>query len=244
MSEGKFYGNKFFKELSSGSYISAKNIVPEIIRLTKPNSIIDVGCGMGAWLKAFSENGINDFVGIDGEYVNENELLISKEKFIRHDLKNPVELNKKFDLCVSLEVAEHLPASSAEAFVESLIKLSDVIVFSAAIPNQLGTYHINEQYPEYWANIFFNKGYIASDCLRPRFWNDENICYWFKQNMLVFINKNIIDKYPEIQKYSLTTNKDYLTKIHPGIFRHKQFLRWGHYTLNTFAKIFGSKSSY
>jgi SAM-dependent methyltransferase len=239
MAEEKSYDKGFFNELSEGSYRSAKNMVPKILELTTPKSVIDIGCGLGAWLKVFNENGIEDFLGIDGEYVNTSKLLINADKFKKHDLKKPIDVSKKFDLCISLEVAEHLPESVAEQFVDDLIKLSDVVLFSAAIPMQLGTYHINEQYPEYWANIFAKKGYIASDCIRPFFWNDKNINYWFKQNPLIYVKKERLNDYPLVKEFADKTNKDYLTKMHPDILEHKRFFRWAHFTLYTFSKLTG-----
>lgn len=241
MSEGKFYKTRFFNDLAQGSYRSAVIMVPEIIRLTKPASVVDVGSGTGAWLKAFEENGVKDFLGIDGEYVNTDQLLIDKDRFMKYDLKNPLNLDRRYDICVSLEVGEHLPDTSAESFVDSLTRLSDVVVFSAAIPMQLGTHHINEQYPEYWANIFSKKGYVASDCIRPVFWNNENISYWFKQNMIIYVKESSLSRYDEISRYAAVTNKGYLTKLHPGIFEHKRFWRWAHFTVYTFSKLLGLK---
>ncbi len=241
MQEGKFYGGTFFKNLSEGSYQSAQVIVPKVIEMFQPKSVVDVGCGLGAWLKVFEDNGVRDVYGIDGDYVNTAHLIIEQSKFLKFDLKQPLTLNRKYDLCISLEVAEHLPESCAETFVDGLIKLSDVIMFSAAIPMQLGTHHINEQYPEYWANIFHRKGYVVADCIRPIFWQNENISYWFKQNILVFIKAETLNKYPALKAQADKTDKDYLTKIHPGIFEHKRFFRWAHFTLYTFSKLTGIK---
>ena len=42
---------------------SINAIVPIAIRLVKPNSVVDVGCGPGAWLKAFMNQGITDVLG-------------------------------------------------------------------------------------------------------------------------------------------------------------------------------------
>lgn len=239
MAEAASYGGNFFKELSEGSYKSAKIMVPKILELTTPKSVVDIGCGLGAWLKAFEENGIKDFQGIDGEYVNENNLVIDKSKFIKYDLKKTISIERKFDLCISLEVAEHLPLEVAEQFVDSLIALSDVVLFSAAIPMQLGTYHINEQYPEFWANIFHKKGYVASDCIRPFFWDNKNINYWFRQNPLVYVKKDRLNEFKAIKEFADKTNINYLTKMHPDLWEHKRFFRWAHFTLYTFSKLTG-----
>jgi 2-polyprenyl-3-methyl-5-hydroxy-6-metoxy-1,4-benzoquinol methylase len=65
-------------------------------------------------------------------------------------LIQPLDLEKEFDLVVSLEVAEHLPASAADQFVNTLVKHGKKILFSAAIPGQGGQDHLNEQWPDYW----------------------------------------------------------------------------------------------
>lgn len=67
------------------------------------------------------------------------------------DLTQPLSLGRKFDLCVSMEVAEHLPPSRADSFVADLVGLAPVVLFSAAVPEQGGTNHLNEQWPDYGA---------------------------------------------------------------------------------------------
>ena len=71
-------------------------------------------------------------------------------------------MNRKFDLVLSLEVAEHLPSECAEAFVESLVNLGPVILFSAAIPYQGGENHVNEQWPEYWVGVLSGEGICSN----------------------------------------------------------------------------------
>lgn len=66
--------------------------------------------------------------------MNKELLYVSESIFYAHDLTKPLHLNRRFDLALSLEVAEHLPKKSAEIFVDTLCKLSDTIIFSAAIP--------------------------------------------------------------------------------------------------------------
>lgn len=60
------------------------------------------------------------------------------------DVGAPIELHRRFDLVLCLEVAEHLPASAADTLVRSLTGLGNVIAFSAAIPFQGGANHVNE----------------------------------------------------------------------------------------------------
>ena len=104
-----------------------------------------------------------------------------------------------FDPGDSLEVAEHLSPCSAEGFVESLVSMSDVVAFSAAIPFQGGHHHLNEQWPEYWANIFEKKGYVTIDCFRLRLWNERNVHYWYRQNLLLYVKHEALSRYPKLQ---------------------------------------------
>ncbi len=110
-----------------------REVIPIIMSITTPKSVLDVGCGIGTWLKVFEEHGIKDYLGVDGNYVDFKKLKISQEKFHTQDLREYWSLNRKFDLVISLEVAEHLPEANADQFVKILVEHSDSIIFSAAI---------------------------------------------------------------------------------------------------------------
>ena len=142
------YTEEFYEIVREGAKESAKEIIPIIFEFIQPKSVIDVGCGVGTWLSVFQAHGVEDVWGIDGDYIDKNVLEIPEEKFLTFDLKNPFKLSRQFDLVVSLEVGEHLPQECAETFVESLTQLAPVILFSAAIPFQGGTDHVNEQWQD------------------------------------------------------------------------------------------------
>lgn len=197
---------------------AAEEIIPYILKLLKPKSVLDIGCGIGTWLKIFKENGIDDFIGIDGEYVNRDLLYsnIEQKNFVAIDLGKEFNLNKKFDLAVSLEVAEHLPLESSDIFIESIIKHSDNILFSAAIPNQWGQNHLNEQWSDYWIEKFKNYGYNCFD-IRAIFWENKNIEWWYKQNLFIFSKNNL--------NIELNNNR-IINIIHPEHFEQKiQFIQ-------------------
>jgi SAM-dependent methyltransferase len=171
---------------------SAKVIVPLIIDLLHPKSVADVGCGLGAWLAEFYLAGITDIQGLDGQWVEEEQLLIPRDRFRRVDLSQPFMLERRFDVVVSLEVAEHLPQDAAAGFVKSLAQLGDAHVFSAAIPHQGGTGHVNEQWPGYWVNLFAVHGLAALDPIRLPVWEEERVAWWYAQNVLVFATEERI----------------------------------------------------
>ena len=178
----------YIHEENIHNFTAAREVVPIILSITKPKSVLDVGCGIGTWLKVFEEQGITDYLGVDGDYVDFTKLTISEKKFVARDLRKNWSLNRKFDLVISLEVAEHLPEINADQFVKTLVEHGDVIVFSAAIPGQGGQNHLNEQWPEYWQEKFERQGFYFHDVLRPIIWSNKEINWWYKQNMFL-INK-------------------------------------------------------
>jgi SAM-dependent methyltransferase len=214
------YNKNFYKTIKGGSSGSAALVAPIIMNFLKPASIIDIGCGTGEWLKEFSEFGV-EVTGVDGDYVPREYLKIAKEKFIAHDLSRPFTIEKKFDLAVSLEVAEHLPKSRAESFIKELTDLAPVILFSAAIPGQGGHNHINEQWPSYWVNFFDKYGYAPIDILRELIWDNEKIEWWYRQNLLLFINKSNIEDYP-LLKDKVKKNVGFINLVHPENYLLKQ----------------------
>ena len=193
------YPPEFFEGLRKTARRSAERVVPLVLELVSPSSVVDVGCGVGSWLAVFRERGVRTILGIDGEYVDRGRLEIPHECFRARDVTRPLDVVERFDLVVTLEVAEHLPPECAEGFVESLTRMAPVVMFSAAIPGQGGTHHVNEQWPDYWAGLFGNRDYVALDCVRREVWDDENVEYWYAQNTLVFVARDRLDQYPRLR---------------------------------------------
>ena len=174
-------------------------VVPIINSLLEPKSVVDFGCGLGTWLKVFKDSGIDNLLGLDGDWIDRSKFEASViGSFKEVDLEKEIKLEKKYDLAISLEVAEHLHKNSASIFVENLINASDIVVFSAAVPMQGGQNHINEQPLTYWINLFNEYGYKFNDIIRGRIWNMEKVFWWYKQNMVVFSKHdlNITPIYP------------------------------------------------
>lgn len=189
-------------------------IVPVIIDLLKPISVVDVGCGIGTFLNVFAKYGIYDYLGIDGTWVNK-ELLqknIPLEYFKEVDLEKGFELNRKFDLAICLEVVEHLDQNVANNVIRNLTSLTDTILFSAAIPGQMGQNHLNEQWPEYWQQKFALHGYEMLDIIRPLFWEHTNLARWYKQNIFLIVKTGTKEHLKEIKHFS--ANK-MLAFVHP-----------------------------
>ena len=212
------YEPDFFDYLRDGSRQSAKVIVPLILDWIQPNSIVDVGCGDGTWLSVFQSHGIEEILGIDGDYVNSDMLQISAEHFMACDLSQPVLPARTFDLAMSLEVAEHLSEAHAQPFVKFLTQLSNVVLFSAAIPEQGGNHHVNEQWPDYWISLFQAEGYTAVDVLREQVWMNPNVQPWYAQNSFLFVKRDRLSKYPALPQKAAFSRS---TVVHPRIYLHR-----------------------
>ena len=212
------YSKGFYKGLVDGSLASARVIVPMVLELVPARSVCDVGCGMGTWLQAYMENGVDDVLGFDGPWVDENALKIPKDRFRRADLSKPLDAGRKFDLASSLEVAEHLPGESAAQFVKILTGLAPTVLFSAAIPYQGGTGHINEQWPSYWAGHFASHGYVAIDWLRSKIWQDPNVEWWYQQNIMLFANAEALQSHARLADIYEAGPRSPVSLVHPELF--------------------------
>jgi SAM-dependent methyltransferase len=180
------YDSGFFKGQMAGSLQSARRVVPVLLAATPARSVIDFGCGVGTWLSVFRDHGVERILGIDGDYVDRTLLQIASESFVGADLRQPFEAGR-FDLAVSVEVAEHIDAAHADIFVRNLTAAADVVAFSAGIPDQGGAEHVNEQWPSYWAGKFAAHGYRPVDSIRPVIWDDAGIDFWYRQNLILFV---------------------------------------------------------
>ncbi|MCB1915672.1 MAG: methyltransferase domain-containing protein [Rhodocyclaceae bacterium] len=175
---------------------SARTILSIVLDALPPvHSAVDFGCGVGTWLSVLRENGAEDIRGLDGPWVDPDLLQIPRQDFQTAHFEKTVVTERRYDLAISLEVAEHIPAAHAGSFVDSLTGAADMILFSAAIPFQGGVGHVNEQWPAYWGSLFAERGYAALDIVRRRIWDDDEIPFWYRQNVLLFVKR---DRLPEV----------------------------------------------
>lgn len=212
------YDQEFYSEQINGSTLSASIVIPLILKLIPDvKSVVDVGCGVGTWLAEFKRNGIDSVRGFDGGNPPMNYLLIDEDEYKKADFTVGYPDQEKVDLAISLEVAEHLDEKHAEAFVKNICGLSDVILFSAAIPNQGGTHHVNERWPSYWADIFDAEGFQFFDIIRPQIWYDKRVKWWYRQNIFLVAKKDRSDLV-EIFNESAASQATQLDIVHPDIY--------------------------
>ena len=218
--------NREFMALTEEHISSAKRILNILFQYYRPKNIIDVGCGSGSWLKAAGDMGVESLTGIDGTWLKREMLLSDDIKLITHDLDKLIPQLGNFELAISLEVAEHLPENRAESFIEDLCKLSNVILFSAAIPHQGGDHHINEQWQSYWYGMFRDNNYLCFDIIRHQLWEDELVKSWYKQNCLMYVHKDFSEPFNKSNqsKYPLDIVHKDIYSLNPDKFKYFQII--------------------
>lgn len=187
------YDKGFYDVQMDWSLQSAQIVIPFILEKLKSvniRSCVDFGCGVGAWLFAVRDHiKAVDVLGLDFGEPAKEQLKINPGEYRKTDLSEPVILDKKYDLCISLEVAEHIDPAKADVFIDNLTKASDIILFSAALPGQGGTGHVNEQRLSYWVEKFAQRGFELYDIIRPHFWYNEVVKAHYRQNMVMLCKR-------------------------------------------------------
>lgn len=217
------YDNKFMSYADQSSKIAANAVTKIITAKFNIHSVLDLGCAKGTWLDAWSDSGCSEIMGVDGDYVNQHELVISRNYFVTADLKSPLDFGRKFDLVQSLEVAEHLPHAAAEGFVDNLVRHSKgLILFSAAPPGQGGEFHINEQPYDYWRALFERHGYFAHDWIRPQIIGMRDVSFWYRYNTFLYAHKGMV--LPDAVAATCVMPDKPLVDISPQLFRFRKLL--------------------
>jgi SAM-dependent methyltransferase len=214
------YDDSFYHGQVDGSYRSASLYAKHLLKIIEVNSVADVGCGRGTWLRAFGENGATRLVGFDGSWNSQDKMVDQSIEFIPADLNRPLLAPiGRFDLAISLEVAEHLHPDSSGVFVQNLTGLSDVIMFSAAYTKQGGHDHINERPHTYWAKLFMDAGYLPYDLFRSAFWGNREVEFWYQQNTFLYVNGACpSNKKLEQAGFTTISNIEFMNCVHPLLF--------------------------
>lgn len=216
------YSNAFFSNRRELALASAKQIFDVLWQYTQPESVLDVGCATGIWLAECQRRGVSSIYGIDGPWVPVEELEIPQESFHVHDLSVsiPQTIEKK-ELALCIELAEHLDKERAQSLIKFLTEQADVVLFSAAIPGQGGTGHVNENTQSYWHSFFSEQGFDCFDIVRPKLWDSADVNVIYKQNMLLYVNRDseALKSMLESDLLDFTVSSPYeLNRVHPDLF--------------------------
>ena len=219
------YDKDFYRYINTGSTTSARVVVPLVQNLIpdRIQSVLDVGCGAGAWLEVWASTG-SDILGVDGPYVEEESLLIAPDNFRAHNLTENFNLGRKFDLAQCLEVAEHLPRESSEQLVANLCQHSDIVLFSAAAPGQGGENHINEQDYNFWRDLFLGQGFQLYDAVRPGLKGKISVKPWYRFNAFLFVRKGSHQScHISLESFSVSPSKTVMD-VSPFSYRFRKAL--------------------
>lgn len=195
---------------------TAERVLRLVYDKIKVGSVLDVGCGRGLWLAVAAELGATETIGIEGPWIEAQTTYIGLDRILTRDLELGFNLNRSFDLVMSIEVGEHLSAAAADIFVTSLVRHGHFILFSAAIPLQPGTGHINCQFPDYWAGLFAKHGYQPLDFIRRAIWSDRGMDVWIRQNVIAFVSVEFM--VTNAWARETATSSGPLSIVHPELF--------------------------
>ncbi|MDR2054633.1 MAG: class I SAM-dependent methyltransferase [Desulfovibrio sp.] len=213
---GAIYNDEFYKNRYQDTVDSARKILSSVFSIIPlPESCLDLGCGVGAWLSVAQELGVKSIYGYDGEWVKEEYLRIPHASFTKTDLNVAFPVSFPVDFAICLEVAEHIPHSSADILVKFLTDSARFILFSAATPYQTGDGHINEQWPTYWEDKFADHGFTMLDLIRKDIWEDVEIPFWYRQNIFFCVHNDSLDSLnvsPVCYKYCKP-----ISSVHPEL---------------------------
>jgi SAM-dependent methyltransferase len=216
---GIIYDKGFYDSQVPGSLKSAKAYLSYLFSHWLPSSVVDLGCGRGTWLAACKELGVKHLVGLDGDWIRQEAMVDPAIQFMSANLSETLAVAEPYDLALSLEVAEHLPAESAERFIGNLTQLSEAILFSAAFVGQPGTNHINTRPHSYWAKRFIDRGYKAFDVFRQKFWDNDEVEPWYRQNAFIYVKPHhSLFRALTADGYRACENLAFLDCIHPWLY--------------------------
>lgn len=215
-SPADLYGAEFHAGRDARTRSTARTILSYVFDWCQINSVCDVGCGVGTWLAVARELGAETVSGYEGPWGASSKLVVDPALIEFRDLEQPIRAKTRFDLVLSLEVAEHLSAARGPGLVADLCRLGDLVLFSAAIPKQGGVGHINERWQSYWADLFDGQGYQAIDAIRPLIWRDESIPCWYRQNILLYARRQapVMTTLAEARLPATS----YIDIVHPDLF--------------------------
>lgn len=214
------YDDAYFESHEAAVLRSARVVVPLVLQYIRPASVLDVGCGRGGWLHVFQENGVAVVRGVDGAFVNLSRLLIDRACFTVLDLSRPFHLEGRYELATCLEVAEHLPYEVGPSLVENLTRAAPLVLFSAAVPGQGGTGHINEQWPAYWREEFARHGFHRLDPFRRHLLPDQRVTWWYRQNLLLFASAEALAASPVLQAEAKTVDSPEFELLHVDVLEY------------------------
>jgi SAM-dependent methyltransferase len=191
----RIYDRAFFEEWGANHdrYVRSAEIITDVLfQQFQPKRIVDIGCGCGVYSHFFSQKGV-EVLSLDGvQPPNEHAFPVPIQlQDITVPFKNPW---GKFDMALCLEVAEHIPEEFVDPFLANITQLSDLLILSAAPPDQGGHHHVNEQPKRYWVKHLAERGFLyqrkKTGRLMETFKKNKPGYMWMCEHISVYENLN------------------------------------------------------
>jgi cyclopropane fatty-acyl-phospholipid synthase-like methyltransferase len=176
---------------------AAEVIAAAIASEFQPDSVLDVGSGAGALVRAFLLLG-KDSRGVDGSLHIKHvaEQVWGGDAFLDiADLRKPYFAGRKFDVVTCFDVAEHIEEQYAGTLCRTLVNNTNEgghILLGPAPEGQDGVGHVNLQHPTYWIEKMENYGakllpHVSERLRRSiRLRPEHNTLWWVAKNLMVF----------------------------------------------------------
>jgi len=183
----KIYDKYFYEDANDLKTRSSRQFAEIITSFYDFQNVFDMGCGCALYLHEFHRLG-KDVLGCDASL--DAVKLAPKDFTVFHcDLTKPISINRKFDLILCIEVAEHIHRKFSSQLIDNCTNCGDKVIFSAAPPGQGGVGHINEQPQEFWIKLFeangffYEKGLSIEIC---RIMKEHDVVEWIANNLMLF----------------------------------------------------------
>ena len=148
-----------------------------------PSSVLDLGCGVGSYLALMERFGADTILGVDRIPVGATAL--NTDQYAMRDLSERLDLKRVFDLVVCTEVIEHLPEVDADVLLSNIARhANNLIVFSAAEPDQLGKETLNCRPIGDWLRRWQALGWLP-DLHESLAMRALSTFSWFRRNLVV-----------------------------------------------------------
>ncbi|QIZ69176.1 class I SAM-dependent methyltransferase [Oxynema aestuarii] len=183
------YDRAFYENIENFNTECYDLLARTIVAEFNPKKLVDVGCGSGGISLALMKAGCGEIVAfdysLDAVKMARSKGLPSVEQI---DLTQAETIPARGDVCICLEVAEHLPESAASKLCQLLSEAAPNLVFTAAPPGQGGHLHLNEQPQSYWIELMrsFSMTYDPEAVARMRQSFDGKMIRDYDDNLMIF----------------------------------------------------------
>jgi SAM-dependent methyltransferase len=133
-------------------------IADRIVADMHPRRVLDAGCALGLLVETLRARDVEAF-GLDiSSYAVANADPGTRPYLREGSVAG--ELDGRYDLIVSIEVLEHMPAADAETAIANFCRHTDDVLFSSSPLDYSEATHVNVRPPEYWAEQFARHGFV------------------------------------------------------------------------------------